>query len=333
MTSMNAKENKPLLPAYLVVGEDALKRAAVIKRLRARLEQCGDLAFNSDDIDAEAVEDDVIVSSCNTVPFASDYRLVYVRNAEKLRKQESDALVAYLKSPNPSTVLCLEAEKLAKNSRLYKAIAALDKNAVIECVPLKKYELPKTVRSMAVSHGVTFTEGAAKLLVDLVGENTVHLDAEIRKIALAHRGSDAVNEAEVMSITARTAEVKPWEFVDAFAARDLPKCLLYLGRMSSMTPHALIAMCVNRLRELVCAKAVARRGSATTAQLSAALSAAGGRKMQDWQLKNHFRWAACFSVVELRRAIISARDAERAMKSGADPHEAFLDWMIGVLRR
>ena len=333
MTCMNAKENKPLLPAYLVVGEDALKRAAVIKRLRARLEQYGDLAFNSDDIDAETVEDDVIVSSCNTIPFASDYRLVYVRSVDKLRKQESDALALYLKSPNPSTVLCLEAEKLAKNTKLYKAIATLDRNAVIECAPLKKYELPKTVRSMAVSHGVTFTEAAAKLLVDLVGENTVHLDVEVRKIALAHRGSDAVNEAEIMAITARTAEVKPWEFVDAFAARDLPKCLLYLGRMPSVTPHALIAMCVNRLRELMCAKTVARRGSATTSQLSAALAAAGGRKMQDWQLKNHFRWASCFSSGELRRAIVSARDAEQAMKSGADPQEAFADWMIGVLRR
>ena len=330
---MNAKENKPLLPGYLVVGEDELKRTAVIKKLRSRLEQYGDMAFNSDDIDAETVEDGVIVTSCNTVPFASDYRLVYVRNADKLRKSESEALAAYLKDPSPTTIVCLEAEKLAKNTKLYKALAALGAQAVIECNALKKYELPKTVRAMAVGHGVTFTEGAAKLLVEMVGENTVRLDAEIAKIALAHRGSDAVNESEVMAMTARTAEVKPWEFVDAFAARDMRKCMLYLGRMDSVTPHALIAMCVNRLRELMCAKSVARRGSATTAQLSSALAAAGGRKMQDWQLKNHFRWASQFSATELRRAIISARDAEQAMKSGADPNSAFQDWMLSVLER
>ncbi len=330
---MNAKDNKPLLPAYLIVGEDELKRTAVLKKLRARLEQYGDLAFNSDDLDAETVEDGVIVTSCNTVPFASEYRLVYVRNADKLRKGEAEALASYLKEPNPSTILCLEAEKLAKNTKLYKAVASIGPQAVIECVPLKKYELPKTVRAMAVGHGVTFTEGAARLLVDMVGENTVRLDAEIAKIALAHRGSDAVNESEVMAMTARTAEVKPWEFTDAFAARDLRKCLLYLNRMDSVTPHALIAMCVNRLRELVCAKSVARRGAATTAQLSSALQAAGGRKMQDWQLKNHFRWASQFSGLELRRAIISARDAEQAMKSGADPDQAFLDWMLSVLKR
>ena len=90
-------------------------------------------------------------------------------------------------------MLALEAEKLAKNTRLYKAVAAVGKSAVIECIPLKKKELPHTVRSMAVSHGTTFTEGAANALVELVGENTVHLDSEIAKIALAHRGNDRSN--------------------------------------------------------------------------------------------------------------------------------------------
>lgn len=329
---MSSKDNTQLLPAYLVVGEDALKRAAVVKRLKTRLEAYGDIAFNSDDIDAETVEEGVVVTSCNTIPFASDYRLVYVRGAEKLKKADVEELAIYLKSPNPTTVLCLESEKLAKNSKLYKGVAALGSQAIIECNPLKKYELPKTVRSMAVSHGVTFTEGAAKLLVDLVGENTVHLDAEIAKIALSHKDSNPVSEAEISAMVARTAEIKPWEFVDAFAGRDVRTCVAYLGRMESVTPISLLTMCVNRLRELSCAKSVARRGGGSTAQLSAALSAAGGRKMQDWQLKNHFKWARQFSTLELRKAIITARDAEQKMKSGSDPDQVFLDWMLRVLR-
>ena len=60
-------------------------------------------------------------------------------------------------------------------------------------------------------------------------------------------------------MVSRTAEVKPWEFVDAFAARDVRKCLLYLGRMDSVSPHALLAMCTTRLRELVCARSMADR--------------------------------------------------------------------------
>lgn len=89
----------------------------------------------------------------------------------------------------------------------------------------------------------------------------MHLDSELKKIALAHRGTDAVNEHEIVDMVSRTAEVKPWEFVDAFAARDVRKCLLYLGRMDSVSPHALLAMCTTRLRELVCARSMADRGN------------------------------------------------------------------------
>ena len=219
----------------------------------------------------------------------------------------------------------LVAEKLAKNTRLYKAVAACGKTAVIDCAPLKRYELPRTVRSMAVTHGVTLTEGAAVKLVDLVGEDTVHLDSELKKIALAHRGTDAVNEHEIVDMVSRTAEVKPWEFVDAFAARDVRKCLLYLGRMDSVSPHALLAMCTTRLRELVCARSMADRGNPR--------GVAAALKAPDWRVKNHVNWARGFTAAELRRAIISSRDTERAMKSGADPRSAFLDWVLAVTAR
>ena len=50
-------------------------------------------------------------------------------------------------------------------------------------------------------------------------------------------------------------------------------------------------------------------------------------------MKNHVNWARGFTAAELRRAIISSRDTERAMKSGADPRSAFLDWVLAVTAR
>ena len=318
-------KNDALLPAYLVVGEDSLKRQAVIARLRTRLAALGDLEFNSDDLDGETAVGADIVTSCNTIPFASEARLVYLRNADKLKKADSEALVDYLKSPCPTTVLALEAEKLAKNTRLHKAVAALGKTAVIDCTPPKRFELPRQVRAMAVTHGVTFTDGAAVKLIELVGEDTVHLDNEIRKIALAHRGTGAVGDAEVEGLVARTAEAKPWELVDAFAARDLGACLSCLGRLESTSPHALIAMCASRVRELICAQSMLRRGG--PAGIAKAL------KLPDWRVKNHPKWARCYTAAELRAALATARDAEQAMKSGSDADAVFLDWLIATIRR
>lgn len=320
-----SRKQEPLLPVYLISGEDELKRNTVIKRLRVRVEQYGDLSFNFDAFSGEDALGIDIVSSCNTLPFASEKRLVQVNAVDKLKKADSEELVSYLESPSESTVLALLADKLAKNTRLYKAIAAQGKKAIIDCAPQKRYELAKTVRSIAVTHGITITEGAAQALIELVGENTVFLDSELRKLALAHRGNDAVSEHEVRSLISRTAEVKPWDFVDAFAARNIDKALINYQRMESLSPYALLAMCVTRLRELICARSLYDRGCPH--QLPTLL------KMPDWRVKNHVMWARGFSAAELRKAIVSARDVELVMKSGADPQTAFIEWVLSVIRK
>ena len=322
---MSDSQHTDLLPAYLAVGEDALKREAVIARLKARLGTMGDMAFNSDEFDGESAEGAAIAAACNTMPFASPVRLVYVRNVDKLKKADAEELVNYLKAPSATTVLACEAEKLARNTRLYKALAAAGPKAVIDCAPPKSWELPKRVRAMACTHGITLTEGAASALVELVGENTVHLDNELKKIALAHGTGEGVGEREVRALVARTSEVKPWDFTAAFAERNLGKCLALRSKMESTSPHVLIALCTTRLRELMAAQSMARRGNPRG--LAKALGA------PDWRVKNHGAWARQWRPEELRRALASSRDAEQAMKSGSDPDEVFYRWLVETLKR
>ena len=46
-----AKTETNMLSAYLIVGSDELKAETVIKRLWARMEQLGDIDFNSQVLD------------------------------------------------------------------------------------------------------------------------------------------------------------------------------------------------------------------------------------------------------------------------------------------
>ncbi len=319
------KKDTQLLNAYLIVGEDELKRETVIRRLRQRLEKMGDLAFNSDSFNGESADGESIVAACQTLPFASDVRLVQVNNVEKLKKADQELLIDYLADPNSSTILALVAVKLAKNTRLYKAVARLGKTAIIDCAPFGRKQLNDTVRSMAVSHGVTFTPGASAALIDLVGTNTVALDSEIRKIALAHRGTDPVTDGEVMATVSRTAEVKPWEFVDAFAARNPKRCIYLLHRIKKTTPYGLLSMCVTRIRELLTVQALVARGNVHA--IPKVLN------VPDWKVRSLRQWAEDFSRNELVGALKQARDTEFAMKSGSDPDDEFVSWMLTTIKR
>lgn len=322
---MATSSKKPaLLPVYLIAGEDELKRETVMKRLHARLSKMGDLSFNSETFSGLTCTGEEIVTAANTLPFASEVRLVEVHDVEKLKKADSELVIEYLKSPCETTVLALEGQKVAKNTHLYKAVAAFGKSAVIDCAPFARKDLSSAVRSMAVGHGVTLTQGAAATLIDLVGTNTVALDGELKKLALSHRGTDAVNESEVLSLVSRTAEIKPWEFVDAFAARNGKRCIYLMNRMD-VSPFALLAMCTTRIRELITVKALADRGQQA--------SAAKVLKMPDWRLKNHRVWARGFSMPELIDALRSARDAEQEMKSGASQEQTFTFWFLSVCKK
>ncbi len=205
-------------------------------------------------------------------------------------------------------------------------MAADGKTAVIDCAPLKRNELPKTVRAMAAGHGVTLTEGAARALVDLVGENTVHLDSELKKIALAHRGTDAVNEHEIMGLVARTAEVKPWEFVDALAARDARKCLLLLGRMESVIRPTPCWPCARRACASWCAPAPWPTAATRAAWPQPSRYPTGAARTMS-------PGPAASPPPSCVAPSSPARDTERAMKSGADAQAAFLDWVLSVTAR
>lgn len=323
MATTDGKNN--LLPAYLINGEDELKRQAVLKRLRSRVEQLGDLSFNSDSFSGNTASGAEIVAACNTLPFASDVRLVVVLDADALKKADSERIVDYLADPASTTVLALVATKLAKNTRLFKAVASLGKSAVIDCAPLKRAELPRTVIAMGKQYGVDLTFGGAQKLIELIGENTVALDAEVQKLALSHIDGGPADERLVESLVERRAEAKPWDLSDALSRRDIAGCMDVLGRLDSVSEYTLLNQCTTRIRELMCAKALEGRGASQTL--------ADVLHLPAWRVRDHVRYSRNYSASELRSALASSCETEKAMKSGAVPREAFIQWLLSVVSR
>ena len=313
------------MPAYLVVGSDELKRSHAVARMKKRLEASGLADFNLDerDMSKEQTPEDVL-SSLNTFPMGADFRLVILRPCDRLPKAMSEMLVDYLKNPSSTTVLLLVAEKLAKNTRLYKAVAKIDKKAIVECAPKKRWELPQQVRSMATAHGKAITQGGAEELVSRVGESTRMLDNELKKLASMVEGGE-ITQADVERFVVRTAEPRPWDILDAVSARNLPKALSLLRMMPQRQEIMLYSLLTTRIRELIYAKALDARGEGST--LARALG------LQSWQVKNHLRWARGFKMSELLGALESAVDVELALKGSQTSDVALIRWVTQICTR
>ena len=93
--------------------------------------------------------------------------------------------------------------------------------------------------------------------------------------------------------------------VGAAVERALREGLEGCGRATLLVPSFAQALDVQR--------SLAARGQAH--------ALASELKKQDWQVRNHGRWARAFADGELERLLGACAEAERALKSGAEADE------------
>ncbi|WP_130812014.1 DNA polymerase III subunit delta [Olsenella sp. Marseille-P4559] len=311
-----------LLPAYLVVGADELKRKSAVTRLKGYLDE-GLAAFNLDEITPSADMDPIgVISSLNTMPVGNSPRIVIIEPADKLPKSVSEAIVSYLKDPNPVCTLLLSAATLAKSTRLYKAVAKVGAKAIIDCTPATKRDLPAYVQKLARSHYLSIDQKAARALVDRVGESTTMLDTQLRTLSALKGGQGQVTLSDVERNVARIAEVKPWEFLDRLSERDARRSLELFALLRGSSQVGLLTLATIRIRELICARALDARGEG--ADVARALG------KQDWQVRNYVRWARRFGPGELEHDLAACAACERALKGSADSESAFLSLIATI---
>ena len=314
---MAESTDKQLLPVYLFAGSDGLKRTSLLKRLMTRIGKDCDLTVNAQFFDAsQSLKPTEVLDACTIMPFLSPLRLVVIRSADKASKQLQDALVDYLKKPCETTILVLEAEKLAKNSRLITAVKKINEKAYIDCSEKNRSELPALVQTMARSRGIDLTYDAANRLIELVGTSTIALDKEIEKLTgyVSAFGRTNAGRSDIDAVITRSVERSPWDLVEAFASRSRGKSLAILDELSGESPVNLLALCVMRLRELITVKALQERGLSTEHAIAAQL----GRP--DWQVRRLVGAARNFSAAELRGLLVKAAEVDRKMKDGYNAH-------------
>ncbi len=132
---------------------------------------------------------DEIVRSAMTLPLGSGRRLVAVRRAQALAAKGADVLTVYAASPNPATCLLLLADEPLRASRERRVdhwlLAGLPATAIVELPTRGSRELAGWLRQRAALEGLTITDEAARLLVELTGEDPLLLSVLARDVRTA----------------------------------------------------------------------------------------------------------------------------------------------------
>lgn len=256
------------------------------------------------------------------MPFLSERRLVIVRNVDKLDAAALERLAGYAKDPAPYTCLVLVATKIAKNSKLYRAVAAT--GVAYEYAAPKRSEYAGEVVKLLRERGKTIAMPVAQLLVDVVGRDLRRLDIEAMKLATYVDAADRVSADDVKAVAAASAEASVFELTDAVGERGVTTALRVLRRLldAGETPLGVEAMLARHVRALIGARALADRGVSPDAM-------APEIGMAPWQARNVAKQASRYGSAELAAALVGLAGAEEEMKtSQADAGLVIERWIV-----
>ncbi|MBI5232680.1 MAG: DNA polymerase III subunit delta [Coriobacteriales bacterium] len=313
-----------LKPVYLITGSEQLLLDQAVSRLHQRFVDAGGTDFDITHFDGENASVDEVVGVSNTLPFGAERRLVVVKNADKLNKESHETLAAYAGDPSPYAVLVLLAPKLAKNTRLYKAVDKLGGAAEYKAPAKKDY--PRWVADAFAARGRRLAPDAAELMVRLVGYDLRRLEIEIEKVIAFAASKESLGRDDVEGVVIASAGASVFEFLDALADRNAARAMRLLARLlaDGESVYGLHAMSVRRIRDLITARSLGERGERGVGPLARTL----GRP--DWQIKQLPRQADGFADGELDGLLRRAAATEAGMKTSREARLAFERGVLAV---
>ena len=342
---------------YLLHGNDEFTNREHLKQLQ----QQGNFAYNQNTYSGAEVDVATITTTCNTLPFLSEQRLVVVEGLPKKRRGEGTgatsggqvsrkkkskaehvvvplagtrggglsgragfekALAGYIPLLPDSTVLVvLVDELLDANSPLLKA--AQMHGEVIQSILPKGAALESWISKRARRIGITISPQAATLLANFIGSQLRLLANELDKLATYVGESKTISADDVRKLSAQVQEARIFDLTDALAQRNRKRALDILHELlvDGEPPLMLISTITSQVRSLLLVKELAQKGM-RAAQIASATGIA------PFVAEKALRQVGNFSVSQLENAYRQLLATDAALKRSRMTPEMALDLLV-----
>ncbi len=223
---------------YLLLGEEAHRRDAILTALKSRLLQGGFADLNYNEFTSAEAEVGDVLASARMVPMLSPHRLVVLRDLDRWEgrnersatsdKTPLDLLASYCEAPVPSCTLVLMAGKLNGRRRLVTLAKKL--GFVVDCAPLSKQDIPRWIEAAVAKRGQKISPSAAALLAEVKGPELAPLDDAVERLCLYADGSE-ITEATLEAVMPVVRPATVWELLDALLQQDVTHALVLLSKV------------------------------------------------------------------------------------------------------
>jgi DNA polymerase III subunit delta len=319
-------------PVYLVFGDEAFLKEEAAQLIREAVlgSDAEAASWNLTLLEGGSCSVTDILDAARSLPMFSSRRLVWVKDAERLRESEPKALREYLQAPSPSACILLTVGSGKPDFRkaVFKALQGGAKT--LEFAPLKGAALARWIQSRAKDLGAEMGEDASSLLELHAGPDLLRLDQELRKAMDFIAPSTRLTSEALSETLGSAAAGSIFEFAERAGAGECEEAIgLLRGILSEgEEPPRLLFLLARHLRTLVLGRSLSSSG-----RQGRELALALGIPPYPFLIEKVQRQIRAFPEKAGKPAFRLILRADRALKSGNGKPPGVLERLVLDLSR
>lgn len=218
LSLLKSADKIPLDPVLALLGPEVylrekLRESLVSRALGNALKDMNFATFHAGDEDMRR-----ILEACQDYPCFAEKRVVSLRDAGELRAKEAEALSAYLDSPQPTTLLLIEADKL--DGRLEWVKKLKKKARVIELEAPDRGEAEAWVKQCLQGEGKKATTEVVERIVDWIGSSFLSLKLTVEQCTLFIGDRSELRMEDVEELLVKVTDENVFEVIDALFQKN-----------------------------------------------------------------------------------------------------------------
>ncbi len=285
----------------------------------------GDMTdFDYDEFQAPNVEPNQLASALQMPPMFCPHRVVWVRDAERLKPKARAILVSLAETIAPDTVLIVTATTPPRSkAKFYQDLRRLGR-VVKWTAPRNRDEIPAWIRKRAKRRwNFELDHTSALSMADAVGADLSRLDAELEKISLLE--PEKRTPEMIAALVPRTNLTSRWDWLDTVASREYVKALRTVDEV--LTADSGVSLVTGLVEHhILLGLAIETRGSKPFGKVLVEI----GRGYLRWKAQKYLNQSRKWTRKEVDQAFHLLKRADRHLKSGIKDGPALSDLLVSL---
>ena len=308
---------------FYIYGEDIYFKDQVAEKLILHYLDSSAKEFDFHLLYGEDTKSGEIIEFLRQSPFLNKYKIVLLRDFEKLNKSDKDKIASYSLKPVKSSILIVESDVLENR----KPYTEFKKNSVIiQCKkPYNSKDIFMWLKTELKKNKIEMDFEAEQLFVNYVELDYYIAKSELDKLIIYSNNRKRITKEDVLFVTGKSRSNNVFDLQNAIGIKDLKKTFMVLENLVNNRENAIMIITMLSRFFLLLRKINAlRKANYSDNQISESYL-----KSVFWSFrKDYLNFASKYNSQELKKVTRYLFEADSQLKSSDISERIILEILI-----